>query len=354
MGKKVVVGLSGGVDSAVSAYLLKQQGYDVIGATMQIWQDEIPKDKENTGITAVDDARKIAEQLGIQHYVLNLRAEFKQNVVSYFIDSYNKGRTPNPCIRCNRYVKWEALLDRAKEFGAEYVATGHYAKIVKLDNGRYSITNAASATKDQTYALFQLTQEQLAHTIMPLGDYEKTEIRRIAGEAGIFVAQKKDSQDMCFVPDGRYANFIWRETGERAVPGNFVDVEGNILGKHKGIIFYTVGQRKGIHLNLGKKIFVKEIRPRTNEIVVAEIEDLYTRKLYADNVNFMGIDKIEAPMRAFAKIRYSHKGAACTVEQTGKSSVKCVFEEPQRAITPGQGLVVYNFEGNILLGGEIR
>lgn len=344
MAKKVVVGMSGGVDSAVCAYLLKQQGYEVIGATMQVWQQN----------SEVEDAKRIAKQLGIQHYVIDLRECFRKDVISYFIDSYNQGRTPNPCTKCNRHVKWESLLNCAAEHGAEYVATGHYAKINKLENGRYSVANAASAKKDQTYMLFRLTQEQLRNTIMPLGDYEKTDIRKIAEEVGIIVAQKKDSQDMCFVSDGRYANFIWRETGERAIPGNIVDVDGNILGRHKGILFYTVGQRKGLHLDLGKKMFVKEIRSETNEVVVSEIEGLYTNELYAYKLNFMGIEKIESPIRVFAKIRYSHKGGKCTIEQVGEDMVKCVFDEPQRAITPGQGLVVYDFEGNILFGGEIK
>lgn len=353
MTKKVVVGLSGGVDSAVAAYLLKNQGYDVIGVTMQIWTEESLDESQDTGISAVDDAEKIAEQLGIPYYVLNFRKEFRENIIGYFIDSYNNGRTPNPCIRCNRYIKWEALLSKARELGAEYVATGHYAKIEKLENGRYSISNSKSSAKDQTYTLFNLTQDQLAHTMMPLGDYEKEDIRKIAQEAGIVVADKPDSQDMCFVPDGKYANFIWRETGQRAVPGNFVTLDGEIIGRHKGIIFYTVGQRKGLNLSMGKKMFVKEIRPETNEVVVCEAGDLFTTHLVADKVNFMGVEKFDKPTRAIAKIRYSHAGAECTIEQTGPYTIKCVFDEPQRAITPGQGLVVYNHEGNVLCGGEI-
>lgn len=352
MAKKVVVGLSGGVDSAVAAYLLKQQGYEVIGVTMQIWKQRVSR-QEETGILEVDDARKIAEQLGIEHHVLNFKDVFQEKIVNYFIESYNNGRTPNPCIRCNRLVKWEALLSKAKEFGAEYVATGHYAKIKKLENGRYTIANADSAEKDQTYTLFNLTQEQLMHTMMPLGSFEKAEIREIAEREGIVVAKKPDSQDMCFIPDGRYANFIWRETGKRAVPGNFVSVEGEILGRHKGIIFYTVGQRKGLNLGLGKKMFVKEIRAETDEVVVAEADEIFTTTLTANRLNFMGIEKIEEPIRAFAKIRYSHKGADCTIEPIGEDSIRCIFDEPQRAITPGQGLVVYDFDGNILCGGEI-
>lgn len=355
MSKKVVVGLSGGVDSAVAAYLLKEQGYEVIGVTMQIWQQDIVYNNGETGIAAVDDAKLVAEQIGIRHEVLNFHQVFKENVISYFIEAYNKGRTPNPCIRCNRAVKWEALLKEANRLGAEYVATGHYAKIIQLPNGRYSIANAKSATKDQTYTLFYLTQNQLSHTIMPLADYEKTEIREIAKKAGIIVADKKDSQDMCFVPDGRYANFIWKETGERAKPGNFVTIDGKVLGRHKGIIFYTVGQRKGLNLDLGKKTFVKEIRPDTNEVVVGGAEDMFTRKLTAKNLNFMGMGKneLKTPIHAWAKIRYSHKAAKCTVWSAESDTLHCEFEQSQRAITPGQGIVVYGDEGYILFGGEI-
>lgn len=353
MTKKVVIGLSGGVDSSVAAYLLKEQGYEVIGVTMQIWEDSVAEKDGETGILAVDDAKKIANQLGIPHYVLDFKDIFREKIVSYFIESYNNGRTPNPCMRCNRYVKWEALLSKAKELGADYVATGHYAKIKKLENGRYTIANADSKTKDQTYMLFRLSQEQLAHTLMPLGSYEKTEIREIAEKIGLVVADKPDSQDMCFIPDGRYANFIWKETGKRAVPGNFVSVDGEVLGRHKGIIFYTAGQRKGLKLDLGKKTYVKEIRPETNEVVVSDIDGIFSKELIASNLNYMGADKVDGELRAFAKIRYSHAGAYCTIEQIGPDMIKCVFDEPQRAITPGQGLVVYDSDGNILLGGEI-
>lgn len=351
--KKVVVGLSGGVDSAVTAYLLKEQGYDVIGVTMQVWQEKTPDSEENTGIVAVDDARRIARQLGIPHYVLDFKDVFQKHVINYFIDSYNNGRTPNPCVRCNRYVKWEALLKKAKEFGAEYVATGHYANIKKLENGRLTIANAKSHSKDQTYALFRLTQEQLEHTIMPLGAYEKTTVREIAKKAGIIVAEKKDSQDMCFVPDGRYANFIWQQTGERAIPGNFVSEDGTVLGRHKGIIFYTVGQRKGLRLRLGKKTFVKEIRPETDEVVVSGADAIFTKELKAGKLNFMGVSHFDEPTKAFAKIRYSHSGGKCTVIQLNDDMIQCIFDEPQRAITPGQCIVVYDNDGNILCGGDI-
>lgn len=350
MAEKVVVGLSGGVDSAVTAYLLKQQGYDVIGITMQIWKEDIPQEG-TTGVTPVDDARKVAEHIGIPYYVVNFKEEFHDKVIDYFIKSYNAGKTPNPCIVCNRYVKWEALIEKAKELGADYIATGHYAEVVKTDSGRYTVKNSKTAKKDQTYALYMLTQEQLAHTIMPLGKYEKDEIRQIAIDAKLPVANKPDSQDICFVEDGKYANFIRHETKKWPRQGEFVNMDGEVVGKHRGIIYYTVGQRKGLDLQLGYPAYVAEIDAKKNQIVVSDNKSLFKDTVIAENVNMMAAADLSEPTEAFAKIRYNHIGADCVVQMI-EGRLICKFNEPQRAITPGQALVVYK-DGVVLCGGEI-
>ena len=351
--KTVCVGMSGGVDSSVAAYLLKEQGYNVIGVTMQIWQDEdadqISEHGGCCGLSAVDDARRVAAQLEIPYYVMNFKEDFRKYVIDYFVDEYRNGRTPNPCIACNRYVKWESLLRRSLSIGGDYIATGHYARVEQLPNGRYTLRVAKGIEKDQTYALYNLTQDQLSKTLMPVGEYNKTQIRQIATDIGIQVANKPDSQDICFVPDGDYASFIENTTDQVLQTGDFVTPEGKILGKHKGIIHYTVGQRKGLGLALGYPAFVLEIRPETNEVVIGTYEESLTYTVRANELNFMSVEQITEPVRVFAKIRYNHKGAWCTVERTGEDEIVCTFDEPIRAATPGQAVVLY--DGEYVLGG---
>lgn len=352
--KRVVVGMSGGVDSSVAAWLLKEQGYDVIGVTMQIWQDEEPEVQEENGgccgLSAVDDARRVAERLEIPYYVMNFKKEFKENVMDYFVREYIGGKTPNPCIACNRFVKWESLLKRSMDIGADYIATGHYARIEKLENGRFALRKSATAAKDQTYALYNLTQHQLSHTLMPVGEYTKDEIRAIAEKIGLTVANKPDSQEICFIPDHDYAKFIEENTDCRLPEGNFVDKDGNILGRHQGITHYTVGQRKGLSLAMGRPVFVTAIRPETNEVVIGDNEDVFSRRLTCSKLNWMAVDGIPGEgMRVTAKIRYSHKGAPCMIRIIGEDLLECVFDDPQRAATPGQAVVFY--DGEYVVGG---
>lgn len=354
--KKVVVGMSGGVDSSVAAYLLKEEGYEVVGVTMQIWQDEERFVQEENGgccgLSAVEDARKVAWQLGIPYYVMNFKKEFQTQVIRYFMDEYVRGRTPNPCIACNRHVKWEALLKRSLDIGADYLATGHYARIGRTAEGRYSLCRSTASAKDQTYALYDLTQDQLSRTLMPVGGYSKDEIRQIAKKAGLSVSDKPDSQEICFIPDHDYAGFI-KEHWEGELPGgNFVDMDGNVLGRHKGITHYTVGQRKGLNLSMGHPVFVVEIRPKSNEVVIGCGEDVFSDVLTCRRLNWMAVDGLHGkPMEVIAKIRYSHKGAPCVIREAGEDRVECRFKEPQRAITPGQAVVFY--DGDYVVGGGV-
>ena len=274
-------------------------------------------------------------------------------MIDYFIDEYRKGRTPNPCIACNRHVKWEALLKRSLDLGADYIATGHYARIRLLNNGRYAVTSAVSEGKDQTYALYNLTQHQLAHTLMPVGDYDKEEIRQIAVQAGLPIAHKPDSQEICFVPDGDYAGFIDRGLAEPVPPGNFVDMKGTVIGRHQGITHYTIGQRKGLGLAMGHPVFVAAIRPESNQVVIGESSDIFSSGLRCSHLNRMACEEFEEDMKVTAKVRYNHRGADCRIYRISKDEAYCRFEEPQRAITPGQAVVFYG-DGLVLGGGTIE
>lgn len=355
--KKVVVGMSGGVDSSVAAWLLKEQGYEVIGVTMQIWQDEsevcMQENGGCCGLSAVEDARRVASQLDIPYYVMNFKSEFKEHVIDYFVDEYTKGKTPNPCIACNRFVKWESLLHKSLALGAEYIATGHYARIIRLENGRYTLKTSVTAEKDQTYALYNLTQEQLAHTLMPVGEYEKKDVRKLAARIGLNVADKPDSQEICFIPDHNHARFIEEYQNRKLSEGNFVSKSGEILGRHQGIARYTIGQRKGLKLAMGKPVFVVDIRPDTNEVVIGENDDVFTDKLSIKELNLMSTDDWQGSKQVIGKIRYGHKGAPCVITRTGEDSAECIFESKQRAVTPGQAAVFYE-DDHIFGGGVIE
>ena len=338
--KKVVVGLSGGVDSSVAALLLQKNGYEVIGVTMKQFKEE----------TFSGDAAEVARVLGIKHIIEDVSDKFKATVMEYFASEYEKGRTPNPCTLCNPAIKWDMLTSVADREGAYYVATGHYANI-DMVNGRYSVKNATTATKDQTYALCNLTQEQLSRTLMPLGKYEKSEVRKMAEDSGIPVAHKADSQDICFIPDGDYAGFLKRFTGKSFKNGSFVDKNGAVIGEHRGIVNYTIGQRKGLNLAMGHPVFVTGIDATCNAVVIGENEDLFTTSFAVKDVNFMAGEEGMLPKTLMCKIRYAHKGEKCVLSKGADGVFRAEFKNPVRAITPGQTAVFY--DGEYVFAGSV-
>lgn len=350
--EKALIAMSGGVDSSVAAYLCVNGGYDCIGATMKLYDNEdivIEKEKSCCSLSDIEDARSVAIRLGFPYYVFNFKGEFEEKVINNFVENYLEGRTPNPCIECNRSLKFKKMMVRAKELGIDFVVTGHYVRREYDEStGRYLLKKAVDNSKDQSYVLYSMTQEELKHTLFPLGEYTKSEIREIASNQGFLNAEKSDSQDICFVPDGNYSAFIEKRLGTPCKEGNFVDKDGNILGTHKGIIRYTIGQRKGLGIALGKPVFVNDIRPETNEVVLGDEQDLYKKSLVADNINLISVESIDKPTRLKAKIRYSKAEQPATVIQK-EDKLFVEFDEPQRAITKGQAVVLY--DGETVVGG---
>ena len=355
MNKKALIAMSGGVDSSVAAHLIKEQGYECMGATMKLYDNEdVGESRSNTccSLEDVEDARSVCFRLGIPYYVFNFSDAFRQEVIGRFIDAYEHGRTPNPCIDCNRYMKFEKLYLRARELSLDYVVTGHYARIVEDENGRFHLLQAVDPAKDQSYVLYSLTQDQLKHTLFPLGGMTKAQVRQIAEQQGFINAKKHDSQDICFVKSGTYADFIEQYTGKTYPPGDFIGADGQVLGTHHGVIRYTIGQRKGLGIAAGVPIFVTRVDPSTNTVYLGSNDDLFTTQLDADRINLIPFDSIKEPLRCTARIRYQAAPQPATVTQTGPDRIHLVFDQPQRAITLGQAVVLYDGE-EVLGGGTI-
>ncbi len=353
MNKKAIIAMSGGVDSSVAALQMLEQGYECTGVTMKLFSNDdvgVPKLHSCCSLDDVADARSVAANLGMPYYVFNFSDRFEHDVIDRFVDAYVHGQTPNPCIDCNRYLKFDQLFVRAQELGCDYVVTGHYAQISYDDTkGRYLLRKAVDPLKDQSYVLYSLTQKQLAHVQFPLGGLHKTEVRALAEKHGFVNAHKHDSQDICFIKEGTYADFIEARLGRKFPAGNFVDESGKVLGRHKGIIHYTVGQRKGLGLALPQSMYVKEIDTQNNTVILATNDGLFTKNVTAKNINLIDCDAITGQRRVKARIRYHHAEQWATVTQPDADTLSIVFDEPQRAITKGQSVVMY--DGDIVVGG---
>ena len=352
--KKALIAMSGGVDSSVAAKLMLDAGYDCMGATMKLFDsDDIlmaQREKTCCSLSDVEDARSVARRLGMPYQVFNFKGDFKEKVIDKFIATYEAGGTPNPCIDCNKCLKFDTLCRRAIALGYDYVVTGHYARIDCVD-GRYRLRKALDDKKDQSYVLYNLSQEQLAHTLFPLGELHKDQVRAIAEENGFINAHKRESQDICFVPDGDYAAFIESYTGRHYPPGDFVDTQGNVLGRHKGLPCYTTGQRKGLGVSAGKHVYVVRKNARDNTILLGDDRDLFTDRLTACRVNWIAGAAPAGPIRVTAKTRYSQTEDEAAVTPLPDGRMEVVFDRPQRAVTAGQAVVLY--DGDQVLGGGV-
>ncbi len=354
--KKVLLGMSGGVDSSVSAILLQQQGYEVIGATMKLWEDERYDECEGgcCNLSSTLDAKKVCDKLGIPHYVLNFKEEFKNEVIDDFVSKYLDAKTPNPCIECNRYMKFDLMYKKAQELGIEYIATGHYAK-TEFDEkyNRYVLKKSKSMKKDQSYVLYNIPKEIISKVIFPLGDFEtKDEIRKIAADHGLKVATKPDSQEICFIPDNDYVRFLKENVKIKLKSGNIVNKEGKVLKRHDGLINYTIGQRRGLGISSKNPLYVVKLDKEKNEVIVGDNKDLYMNIIYAEDINLILIDEIKEPIKVQAKIRYASPASPATIYQCDDGKVRVEFDEPQRAVTPGQSIVFY-INDYVLGGGKI-
>ena len=352
MQHRALIAMSGGVDSSVAAYLMKQAGFACVGATMRLYENEdmsAPQAGTCCSLEDVEDARAVAAKLGMPYYVFNFKEDFGRQVMDRFVAAYETGCTPNPCIDCNRFLKFDRMYRRAQELGIGYVVTGHYARIQQSETGRWLLLKGPDPQKDQSYVLYAMTQEQLAHTQFPLGALRKEEVRAIAAAQGFINAKKHDSQDICFVPDGDYAAFIRRRTGRTYPEGDFVDTTGRILGRHRGIIHYTIGQRRGLGVSGGRPLYVKEIRPSDNTVVLAEEHQLYAPTAIARDFNWIAWEAPAAPIRVQARARYHQPEQDATTFVLPDGRVQVTFDRPQRALTKGQAIVLY--QADVVIGG---